>query len=143
VAKESIEGLKELSKQLSELGKSVGSKALRSAAMYAAKATLDDAKASIPKGKKPHKTYKGRLVAPGFASRNLIRRSKLSKDKRNVRVSIGVKKEAYYALSFIELGTKHIPKRPWLSKAFEKNKNEMVSRLKSRLKKNIEKAVRK
>lgn len=140
---EPIEGLKELSKKLEKLGQIAGSKVFRQSAMLATKKVLEEAKRTVPQGKRFHKTHKGRIVAPGFASRNLARKSKLSKNKSTVRVLIGVKPEAYYALSFLELGTKHIPKQPWLVKALESKQNEVISEFKKRLKAKIEKEAKK
>ena len=138
-----IEGLNELSKQLSTLGPKVGSKFLRSALMSSALPVVKAAKADVPTGKKPHKTHKGRLVAPGFAARNIAKRSALSRDKRTAYVSIGVKREAHYAISFLELGTKYIAKRPWLVKALERNKGAVISRFKAILRKKIEQEAKK
>jgi len=138
-----IEGLRELSKQLSRLGKSTGSKVLRSAAMTATLPVVKAAKADIQKGSRAHKTHTGRLVAPGFASRNVARRSSLSRDKRTAYVSIGVKREAFYAVSFLELGTKYIQKRPWLTKALEREQKNVVSRFGKALKKKIDVEARK
>ncbi len=147
-----IEGLKELSDQLSGLGANVGGKFLRSAAMSATLPVVKAARTGVPKGSIPHMTGRGkratkryntRLVAPGFASRSIARRSKLSRDKRTASVSIGVKGEAYYAVSFLELGTKHIPKRPWLTRALERNKGAVISRFIQTLRKKIDQEVRK
>src|SRR6185295_11910097 len=91
-----ITGLKALSSQLSELGAAAGGKALRAAALQATQPLIEQLRSSVPKGHKPHKTYKGRLVAPGFLSRSLKRVTRISKDRRTVRVMIGVKREAFY-----------------------------------------------
>lgn len=137
-----IEGLKELSDQLSRLGSKVGGKALRSAAMRATLPVVKAAKSSAPVGVKPHKTYKGRLVSPGFLSRSVARKSRLSKDKRNAYVFIGVKPEAFYGLQFLELGTSRIPKRPWLTRVFESNQKQVIDRFKGILRENIAKAAK-
>ena len=148
-----LEGFNELSKKLSELGEKVGSKYLRQSLMAAALPVVKAAKADIPKGSTAHKlavgrksrkfkTYKGRLVAPGFASRNIARKSFLSRNKRTAFVLIGVKKEAFYALNFLELGTKNMPKRPWLTKALERQQRAVIRRLGDRLRKKIEQVAK-
>ena len=133
-----VEGLEKLSKQLTTLGPKMGSKFLRSALMSAALPVVKSAKASVPVGNESHKTHKGRIVAPGFAARNVAKKSTLSRDKRTAYVSIGVKREAFYAISFLELGTKHIAKRPWLTKALQKEQFNVIRRFKATLKKKIE-----
>ena len=138
-----VEGLKQLSKQLSTLGPKVGSKFLRSALMSAALPVVKSAKANVPIGNESHKTHKGRIVAPGFAARNVAKKSALSRDKRTAYVSIGVKREAFYAVNFLELGTKHIPKRPWLTKALQKEQFNVIRRFKATLKKKIEQEAKK
>jgi|14_taG_2_1085336.scaffolds.fasta_scaffold08114_3 HK97 gp10 family phage protein len=145
-----LEGLNKLSKQLSELGSQVGGKALRSATMQASLPIAKKAKANAPIGLEPHKTYTskkarkhpGRLVGAGFLSRNVARKSRLSKDRRTAYVFVGVKPEAFYGVQFLELGTSRIRKRPWLTKAMESSKSQVIERLKDRLKKNIVKAAR-
>lgn len=140
---ETIQGMSELNKKLKALGKVAGGKILRQAAMLATKPILDEAKAKVPRGNKAHKTYKGRIVAPGFASRNLVRRSKLSRDKQTVWVNIGVRGEAYYALQFLELGTKYHAKQPWLTPAHRRKKPEAIKRFGEKLKIKIEAAAKK
>ncbi len=137
-----LEGFNELSKKLSALGEKVGSKYLRQSLMAAALPVVKAAKADVPKGNKEHKTYKGRLVGGGFAARNIAKRSSLSRDKRTAYVRIGVKREAYYAISFLELGTKYQPKRPWLTKALEQQQRAVIRRLGDRLRKKIEQVAK-
>ncbi len=138
-----VEGIAELSKKLSAMGSVTGSKILRSSLMAAATPVVKSARANVPKGSKAHTTHKGRIVAPGFASRNLAKRSRLSKDKRTATVLIGVKREAYYAISFMELGTKYVQKRPWLTKALEAEKETVVKRFADRMRDKILKEARK
>lgn len=151
-------GYKELSAQLSEMGKSLGGAALRSAAMSAMLPALRAAQAAAPQGNPPYgpyaskakpfdpypkKTYLGRRVAPGFASRNVARKSKLSSDKTKVLVMLGVYEEAFYAVQFIELGTSKIPKRPWLEPSFRASLPDIDSRFQERLKTLIDRAAAK
>ena len=148
-------GYKELSKQLSAMGRAVGGKTLRSAALSAMLPALREAQASAPRANPPYeyngrlvdpypkKTYKGRRVAPGFASRNIARKAKLSRDGRTATVMLGVKPEAFYAIQFIEFGTSRIPKRPWLEPAFRRSLPAVDSRFKEQLKLKIDKAAKK
>jgi HK97 gp10 family phage protein len=147
-----IEGFKELSRKLSKMGEAAGGKALRSAAMSATLPALNAAKAAAPVGNPPFesggdpypiKTYKGNLRTPGFAKRNIARKSSLSRDKRKARVLLGVKPEAFYAINFIEFGTSKIAKRPWLEPSFKRSIPLMGARLSKRLKQLIDKAAKK
>ncbi len=128
-----------LSRKLKRLGAKTGGKFLRAAAMSATLPVLKAARANIPKsaGSELHKTYKGRLVAPGFASRSVARKSIISRDKSFVRVMIGVRPEAFYAAIFVELGTARQAAQPWLEPALRNTKGEVVRRLASRLKSKI------
>lgn len=106
-------------KKLKALGALDDGKVLLEAGNKAGDVVVEKAKSLIPKGTRAHKTYKGRLVAGGFASRNIRRAASLSKDKQKVDVAIGVRAEAFYAVMFVELGTSKMEKQPWLRPAFQ------------------------
>lgn len=76
------------------------------------------AKTRIKKGDQAFRTYTGRLVGPGFASRNIRVISVLSKDKTSATAILGVRKEAYYAVQFLERGTSKMAAQPWLRPSF-------------------------
>lgn len=147
-------GYKELSRQLSRMGRAVGGRAFRSAGLSAMLPALREAQSSAPVGNPPYeysgtskdpypvRTYKGRLRTPGFASRNVARKAQLSSDGRSVRVMLGVKPEAFYAISFVEFGTSRTPKRPWLEPAFKRSIPAVDARFKQRLRALIDKAAR-
>lgn len=137
-----VSGLAQLSKQLDQLEDAAQGKALRSAALSASLPTFRAAQAMIPKGRVPHKTYKGRLVAPGFASRNVRRVSKLSRGGGSVSVRIGVRREAFYAVQFLELGTSKMAAQPWLVPAYNATYRTVTSRFAVQLEKRIKKAAR-
>ena len=118
-----VKGLRELEKKLAKLGQQNAGKALRQAAMNATTPGLKAAKREAPIGKQMHRTYKGRLVAPGFLRRSIVRRSSY----RNgwARVIVGVRKEAFYGVLFVEEGTKphRIPKREKVYRHFLPRRN--------------------
>lgn len=147
-----ITGFKELTRQLNAMGDAAHGKALRSAAMGSMLPAVKAAKANAPVGNPPFesggdpypvKTYKGRLRTPGFAKRSITRKSKLRKDGKGVRVMLGVKPEAFYAINFIEFGTSKTPKKPWLEPAFRQSIPEVNERFRKRLKQLIDKAAKK
>ena len=138
-----IEGFKELSRKLSKMGEAAGGKALQQAARLAMKPAKDKAKANAPVGDyTTGRTYKGNLKFPGYAKRNIVVTSRLTPDKKTVNVKLGVRKEAFYAINFIEFGTSRIPKRPWLEPAFRSSIPQINARLKEQLKKKIDKATK-
>jgi HK97 gp10 family phage protein len=153
-----IAGYKELAAQLSRMGAAPGGKALRSAAMSSMLPAVKRARSSAPVGSSyesrqadgtnrnpdpyPTRTYKGRLKTPGFASRNVARVSKISSDKRSVQVLLGVRKEAFYAVQFVELGYGNQPRRPWLEPAFRESLTAINSRFQTQLKALIDKGVK-
>jgi HK97 gp10 family phage protein len=147
-----LAGVNELLKQLDTLDAKLQAKAIRSAAMQATTSTLREMKAKAPVGNESHRTYKGRLVAPGFLRRNIKRASRVRDGK--VAVSIGVAKEAWYGL-LIDTGPHKISMRDkksikpytlrrknWLTKTFIDKENKMLSELKAKLKKQVLKATR-
>lgn len=150
----SISGYKELSAQLKALGSAVGGSALRSAANAAMTPAVEAATAAAPVANPPYnygnrtvdpypkKTYKGRRVAPGFTSRSIVKNTKLDKTRTFVKVSLGVRREAFYAVQFLELGTSKIPKRPWLEPAFRGAKDAVDKRFRELLKLRTDAAAR-
>jgi HK97 gp10 family phage protein len=137
---DNITGFRELSAQLSAMGASVGGKSLRSAAMSAALPVVRAIQAAAPEGDRMHRTYKGRLVSPGFLRRNIARKSFLSKDRTAAVVLIGPKSEAFYG-KFLEFGTSKIPRRPFIEPAFKASIPAINARLEERLKELIAKAA--
>ena len=138
-----VEGAALLSRGLVALGNAAGGKALRAAATSAMLPTLRKAQATAPVGSVPHKTYKGRLVAPGFLKRSIRRVSKLSRDKQKVTVRLGVRNEAFYGVAFLEIGTSKMTARPWLVPAYNATYREVTQRLAAQLERNIKRAAAK
>lgn len=138
-----IEGLKKLLRQLKTLTRSDGGKALRRSARAAIQEPLQRARAAIPVGVDEHRTYKGRIVQPGFAKRSIRAIVTVSRDKKKVEAILGVKAEAFYAVQFVELGTTKTPARPWLRPAFQSSEAQQISTLSTELRNAITGAVRK
>lgn len=123
-----VEGARELQSKIMELGKLEGGKVLRAATLMATTPVRAQARKNIPVGVDAHRTYKGRLVAPGFAKRNIARKAYLSYDKSTARALVGVNAEAFYALQFVELGTSKQQKQPWLEPAFRATQHEQIDK---------------
>ncbi len=147
-----LEGFKELSKKLSSMGSAVGGKILRQSVGAAVTPVLKEARLNAPQGDRSHKTHKGRLVAPGFLSRSIKKKTFKSRDGRYASAVIGVKKEAFYGVQFVERGytptdrnkKKHSSVDPneWLTKSLESKRREVTNKLKQDMLKRILKAAR-
>lgn len=138
-----LSGVSDLTKKLKALGELDNGKIIRSSVRAGIKPAYIRAVSMAPHSKKMHRTYTGRLVAPGFASRNVRFITTLSVDKQKASAILGVRKEAYYALQFVEHGTVHMPGQPWLQPAFYSTKLAQETALADSLKHAIEKLAAK
>ncbi len=143
-----IEGYAELTQKLAELANPKQQlSALRESVRKPMRQVEEVARANIARispGKADlHRTYRGRLVGAGFASRSLRTVVKVSKDKTAASALLGVRKEAFYAVQFFELGTALIPKQPWLVPALESSKDRAIQAVGATLKARIEKIAKK
>lgn len=128
-------GMAELSLKLNKISAAVAKKHLRSAAMYATAPTVKAMKAAAPRGTKAHRTWKGRLVAPGFLSRSVKRVVKF-KDGR-MSLKIGVRGEAFYGVTFLDEGTKETSGKHWFKSRFEQDEAAIISRFSNKLRERI------
>lgn len=135
--------LREIDAKLTAMQASTRGAVLRKAASKGIKPAAAQAKATIPVGTVPHRTYKGRLVTPGFARKNVKTKTFISQDKQAAAALLGVDSEAFYAVQFLELGTSKMPAQPWLGPAFESTATEQIAAVTAELKAGIEKAARK
>lgn len=139
-----LEGVAALIRKLDALGKLEDGKALRAAVRAGIKPAEVKAKALIPENvdKQLHRTYKGRLVAPGFARRSIRSITKLDKSKQKASAALGVRKEAFYAVQFVERGTARHAAQRWLQPAFESTQREQQQALADSLRKSVLKAAK-
>lgn len=135
-------GVAELSAKLEALTDKVKGEALRQSVREAAKPVAEAARARLPVGKRAHKTYKGKLVPPGYARMSLRLKTWVSRDKAAAVAMIGVAPDAYYALQFVELGTSKMDAQPWLVPAFEANRSPMLTDVGTALRNRIERIAR-
>ncbi len=136
-----LEGVAELERKLLALGSVASVPILRSAARAGIRPAYDRAQQTVPVGNEPHRTYKGRLVAPGFAKRSLRIVTRASADGRRVSAAIGVRKEAFYAVLFLELGTSKAPARPWLRPAMSSTQSQQLAAFSAKLRERVDKVV--
>lgn len=133
----SIEGIDVLIKKLKSLDDKTNVKVMQKAAVGSIRRTKNKMKALAPISSKSHKTYKRNVVAPGFLKRSITHRTR--KENNSIVVTIGVKKEAYYGVQFLDRGTKFIKPIQWFESTFEKDEKHILEEFKNYLKKNLDK----
>lgn len=155
-----LAGVRDLMKRLDRLGGELQAKTMKAVVHQAMTPARRQAKLSVPVGTKIHKTYKGRWVPPGFAKASIRVKSRI---EEGAAVAVmGVKKEAFYAVQFLERGigpvterTYFRPKRTtqlkkpysikgrgWLEASLVDNYRPILSRLRDRLRARVKKATR-
>lgn len=150
MATEYVEGASVLKKAFEELA-DMGSKDWKATMNSAVRVPMTSVRkkaagnlAAISPGKaKWHLTYKGRLVGAGFASRNLKLVVKVNPKKGTATAILGVVREAFYVLSFFELGTAYIPRHPWLTPAMESSTDTMIAQVGAAMRKRIDAIAKK
>jgi hypothetical protein len=136
----STDGFADLSKALRELDPRKQANAIRNAIRASLKETRNTAERLVPVGDRSHKTYKGRLVAPGFAKRNINIQTRISRDKTRINGTVGTKKEAFYVRQFLEKNTsktRQLVPQPWLRPAYEVHRVQMKNEFKRQLREKI------
>jgi HK97 gp10 family phage protein len=136
-----LDGVADLEKKLKALGEVASVPILRKATRAGIKPAFVKAQDTIPVGADAHRTYKGRLVAPGFARRSMRIVTRASEDGRKVSAAIGVRKEAFYAVLFVELGTSKMAARPWLRTSMSSTKDDQERAFADVLKQQIDKVT--
>lgn len=146
------EGFDELDKLFKEAGAAVSGKALRQSVGFAVTPIVKEARANAPQGAEAHRTYKGRMVAPGFLSRNIGKKTFLSKGKNFASASVQPAGEAWYGKLFsstvtrpfkTKSGTRSFPTDDFLAEAFDTKKDEVVRRFYGDIGKRLDKALQK
>lgn len=123
----SLNGVKDLQRQLRRLGTEVERKSLQDAVMAGAEVIRAEASRLAPR-------RTGRLAAN-------IEAVLVKKRKDQAIAHIGPNKEAWYGI-FAELGTSHHPAQPFLRPAFDSKKDEAMDAAADKLRAAIAKAVR-
>lgn len=107
---EQIVGARAVLDKLRKLDRRIGGRLITSALRKATTPTQRQMKALAPVGKSVHRTFKGRLVAPGFLRRSIKRRVRTDKRTGNKVLDFGVRSEAFYA-KFLSQGPHTITQR--------------------------------
>lgn len=151
-----LKGVAELNKRLVSLGGKLGQTVLRGAVKDAVVPVVLAMKVLAPRGKTVHRTYKGRIAAPGFLRRSI--KYTIRSKRGVVSASIGVAREAFYGIAFLDRGVTvtsrraskgktsntrktvagrgrrankiqpyHIPGNRWFTGTFSVKKNQMLT----------------
>jgi HK97 gp10 family phage protein len=124
-----LEGVKEATAALNELGVKLAARELKGTVKAALEIAEHKARAKMPRGSQPHKTYKGRLVSPGYAVSTLHIETRLDKKRGAAVAFLGVGREAFYEVQFQELGTRFQPAQPWLRPSFVESEDPMLRQI--------------
>lgn len=125
-----LDGVSKLTAKLRALGALEDGNVVRRAVRAGIKPIVQRAKSLIPVGTQSHKTYKGRVVSPGFARKSITSAVSLQAGRTIARGVVGTKKEAFYADQFVELGTRKMAAEPWLVPAFEQTLTQQQEAIK-------------
>jgi HK97 gp10 family phage protein len=118
---QALQGVAELIAKLRDVKSLDDGKALRAAVRAGMRPALLAARANIPISAKPYKlakTYGGGAVQPGYAQKAIRFITTVSQDKQQASAIMGVRKSAFFATTFVELGTSKMSAHPWLRPAF-------------------------
>ena len=140
---ETIQGMASALRSFKNLSDAVKPRLVRNALNAALTPGLKAARNAAPVGSKPHKSYKGRTLPPGYLSRKGIKKStRKSRTGNKVFGKIAATAEGFYG-SFKEYGTKNIDANPFFFKAIDSVQDEMERRYFEKMNEAIQKEFRK
>lgn len=122
-----VTGLAELEKELKGLSDSMASKVLIQSTGLAANEIVKEAKSRVSR-------------RTGKAQKAIGKQRKVT-DKAAI-VYVGVKQQAWYAVTYLERGTVKMGAKPWLVPALEAVQEKTINRLAKELRRKIDKAIR-
>lgn len=144
-------GVDALKKKISVIAEETDPKLTAQALRSAMKPMLSAARANAPTGEDSHRTYKGRLVSPGFLKRNIKLKKLRFRDKSRVGYGLWAQGEAWYGQA-LERGRKagrkgkyawgSIRPDPWLGKAYAAHKDGLSRSFKAEMSKRIMQKVK-
>lgn len=138
-----LEGFDDLAKALKKLKAETSTKIIRQSASAAMNPVVKRMRERAPRGRRAHKTYKGRLVAPGFLSRSIRKRTRIDSKSMRVILTVGVGKEAFYGLfydrGFTRKSGKRVAGNSWFANSFIELSDETETLFAQQLRKRINK----
>lgn len=143
MADSALAGAADAIKKLQALGALDNGKIMLGAVRAGMTEVLAPARDAAPVGTRMHRTYKGRLVAPGYAKSTLhVVVTSKTKSGRPAAALLSTSKEGYYAPQFIERGTSRRAATPWLVPAFFSSQDSQKEAVVAYLRKRLEKIAR-
>lgn len=138
----SLTGVAALTRQLNALGSLEEGQALRRAVHAGIQPALVRAQSIIPVGTRPHRLRNGQLVNAGYAKSQLRTATTINAAKNIASGILGVTKWAFYALQFIEFGTRYMPAQPWIRRALGESRSDCEEAFRASIADSVEKAAR-
>jgi len=135
-------GAKDLQDKLAKLTGKDAKAAVRRGLTASSKPVVFAARSYIPKGVDSGRTIRGRIVSPGFASRNIKAKVIMYRSGTGGSVLVGPTTEAFYATQFVEIGTSRQGRQPWLEPAFDSTKGAQIAAFGNAVEKHINKVAR-
>lgn len=140
---EAIKGLNQALSSFKRLQLAAQAKHMRGALSVAGTPMVQALRRAAPVGDVAHRTYKGRVVAPGFLSRNIKKSARVSRDKRRAVLTIRLAPEAWYGSLPEYGGVEHdYPRDPWFYPAVAQSESIVSETYFTRLADRINKAFR-
>lgn len=141
----SLEGVAQLTRQLIALGKLDDGKVLRGAVAAGMAPAKKRFLATMAVGTEPHRlsaTYGKLLVAPGYAHQHVKLITTINGQKNIASAVLGVTKEAFYIVNFVELGTRYQAAQPQLRRALSESRSDGEEALRDYFGRAVEKAAK-
>lgn len=142
--KQVVIGVDELLRKMENITAAVQPKIVAQSLRAAMVPMMKAARANAPTGDRVHRTYKGRLVAPGFLKRNVKLKKLRRRDKSTQAYGLWAQKEGFYG-GFVEqgiAGKNSTRPKPWLGKAYSAHKDSVQKQFLIGMRKRIEKAMK-
>lgn len=141
MTRSTLEGVAALTKQLNALSSLEEGRALKRAVKAGIKPALTRAQEIIPVGSMPHRLSNGLLVNYGYAKAALRTISTINSAKNIASGILGVRKLAYYALQFVEMGTRKMPAQPWIRRALSESRSDCEEAFRASIQRSVERAA--
>lgn len=138
---EQLIGAREIVEKLKKLDRRVGNKLITSALRRSTTPTVRLMRGLALVGTRAHRTYKGRLVTPGFLRRSIKRRVTTNRRSGNKALLFGVRREAWYARFYAQGPTTisqrrgkalkkpyTLPRVPFFSEVFRRDSDSIARR---------------
>jgi len=136
-----LEGFADLKRKLEQLESKAEGRIISRATSYAMTPVAATARNKAPVGKRMHKTYKGRIVAPGFLKRGIRKSTTFRRNAGYAITRVGARREAFYGPLFVDLGTRWQKRNPFLRTSMLVNRRVILRRMEEKIRAEIRKVA--